>query len=128
MWGAAVLLGILALAGWGVQARVQAPAQGPKHFLVTLEARATFLTDATPAEQQAMGKHVAFLGELTKTGKLVFGGRRTNAPYAVLVLEAASQEEAERIVGEDPGVRAGVLKPQVHEFMLVFQRGKQPAM
>ena len=131
LWrGTIILTGLLALLGWAVQARVQAPAKAPglKTFLVILEARATFLADATPAEQQMMGQHVAFLGELNKSGKMVFGGRRTNAPYAVLVLEAASQKDAERIVGEDPSVRAGVLQPQVHEFMLVFQRGKQPSM
>lgn len=120
-----VLLGLflmLAL-GWALHSRpAQAQPQKAAHFLVILEARPTFLADATPDEQKAMQGHVAHLMKLDKSGQMVFGGRRTNAPYAVLVLEAASQQEAERLVAEDPGVRAGILKPQVHAFMLVFQR------
>ena len=99
-----------------------APAK--KQFIFILKARDTFFQDATEEEKKTMFGHFQHLAALHKNGAMLMGGRYMTEPIAVLVIEAADEASARALVEPDPGVKSGILKVEVHEFMLPFLAGR----
>jgi uncharacterized protein YciI len=88
--------------------------------------RATFLEDATPAEQEVMREHFEYLKGLLEAGKLILAGPSLEPPFGIIVFEAESEDEARRLVAADPSVAAGVQTPEVHPFRASLLRGREP--
>ena len=85
----ALLVGGFSLLAWGLTfpgAGHVADGQQASHFLVFLEARPTFLEDATVGEQQIVAGHFQYLQSLLKGGHLVMAGRQTDMPFGIVVL------------------------------------------
>ncbi len=83
----------------------------PVHMLCRLIApRATFPFDISAAEQEAMGRHVAYLTALMEQGTaLAFGPVIDPAgPWGLLILRVADEAEAQRITADDPVVQANL--------------------
>ena len=121
MVGIGMLLGLLTL---GASLTL---AEEAKYFLIRLQpVRATFNDDATPEEQKVMSRHFAYLKELLKSGKLVLAGpAETGArPFGIIVVEAASIEEARQIMNGDPSVKARIMEAEVFPFGLALMRGR----
>ncbi len=119
------------------QAQAARPAAPRKHYVYYIRpARAGFFTKTTPAEEQVMGEHVAYIKSLLGQGRLVLAGPSFEptqapegtalaldmAPPGIVVFAAESDEEARRIMEADPAVKAGVFKAQVNSFKLSFSR------
>lgn len=69
---------------------------------------------ATPAQTDSLFKgHMANMGVLEKAGKLIVAGPfgKNNEGYrGIFILNAATVEEARKMVDTDPAIKAGLLK------------------
>ena len=74
----------------------------------------------TPGEQEQQNRHLAFLKSLYEAGTILVYGPTVDAPgdlRGLAVLKAVSPEEARRIMGNDPHVKAGHLVIEVVTWM-----------
>jgi uncharacterized protein len=88
--------------------------------------RATFMEDASPAEQDVMRERFEYLKGLLEQGKLILAGPSLDPPFGIIVLEAESEDEARRLVAADPSVAAGIQTPELHPFRASLLRGREP--
>ena len=73
-----------------------------------------------------MGEHYRYLLGLLEQGRLVLAGPSLDPAFGIIVLEAATEEEAWWLVRADPSVRAGVQTPELHPFRVSLLRGRGP--
>lgn len=85
--------------------------------------RPTFTQDITEDEAMIMQAHFGYLKDLLSAGVLVLGGPCTDgAAIAVAVIEAKSEAAARAIVENDPAVKQGLAKAELHPFRLSLLR------
>jgi uncharacterized protein YciI len=92
-------------------------------FLYRIQAtRPAMLTDGpTPAEREVTAAHVAYLQELAATGVVrLFGRTQTTDPstFGIVIFRAGSPAEAQRIMENDPAVRARVMRAELFPFRI----------
>lgn len=126
---AILILSMLLVEGGMTNANVQQARQGntapaKKQYLFILKARDTFFQDATEDEKKTMFGHFQHLAGMHKNGVMAMGGRYMTEPIAVLVVEAVDEATARALVEPDPAVKSGILKVEVHEFMMPFLTGR----
>jgi uncharacterized protein YciI len=103
-----------------------APAQAQpamKSWLIrVIPPRPTFDRDASPSEQALMEQHFAYWKDLNEKGVCLFGGPVLDprGVYGILVVRAASQDEARALGNADPSVKGGVNKIEVAEMSIAF--------
>ncbi len=94
-----------------------------KSWLIRLiPPRPTFDKDATPAEQVLMEQHFVYWKDLNEKGVCLFGGPVLDPKgvYGILVVKAASEDEARALGSADPSVKAGLNKIDVAEIRVAF--------
>ena len=106
-----VLAGLLALSGSAAPEPSPAPA---KLFAVVFRTGPAWDAAKPPGEQTHFKDHSANIARLKAEGRLVVGGRF--ADVGLLLLRAATREEAQSLVDRDPSVAAGVFKAEVHPW------------
>ncbi len=74
-----------------------------------------------PQEQAFFSEHSAHLRRLREQGRLVMGARY--ADKGLLVLRAASEDEARALLQDDPSLAAGVFSFELHEFRVFYGGG-----
>jgi uncharacterized protein len=74
------------------------------------------MEDSTPEEDEVMGAHFQYLKRLLEEGKLILAGPSLDPPFGIIVFEAESEEEARRLIADDPSVAAGVQTPELHPY------------
>jgi uncharacterized protein YciI len=67
-----------------------------------------------PGEQRHFKDHSANIARLKTEGRLAIGGRFGD--MGLLLVRAATREEAQSLVDRDPSVSAGVFKAEVHPW------------
>jgi uncharacterized protein len=84
--------------------------------------RTTFADDATPAEQALMQQHFAYWKDLNEKGTCIFGGPVLDpkGAYGILVVRAATADEASALGAADPSVQGGLNKIDVSEIKVAF--------
>lgn len=82
--------------------------------------RDDFVATMTPEEKGVMGAHVARCQELGAQGKVVLLGVCPDGAYGIMVFRAGSEDEAWRIFDEDPAVKAGIVTPELHPFIVAI--------
>ena len=101
-----------------------------KSWLIRLiPPRPTFDKDMTPAEQALMMQHFAYWKDLNDKGVCLFGGPvfDPKGAYGILVVKAATEDEARALGEGDPSVKGGVNKVEIAEMVVVFVPVHQPA-
>lgn len=90
--------------------------------------RPHFDQDATLAEQALMDQHFVYWKDLNAQGVCLFGGPVLDPKgvYGILVVRAATDDEARALGNGDPAVKAGVIKIEVAEMRVVFMPVHQP--
>ncbi|MDQ3927920.1 MAG: YciI family protein [Chloroflexota bacterium] len=89
--------------------------------------RAGFATEPMAEEMEAMGKHFLYLKKLVEEKKAFMAGPCLDAAFGIVIYEADSEEEARRIMENDPSVIAGVMSAEMHEFRVsLLQEGYVP--
>ena len=73
-------------------------------------------------EKARIVMHFDYLKSLLADGKLILGGMTTDDYAGYLVIEAANQAEAEKIMAADPAVSGNVYKGELHPFQIALQR------
>lgn len=87
--------------------------------------REDFMATMSDAERAAFDTHAAWLRQLLADGVLIAAGPclgRVNTGIAIF--EAASQQEAERIVASEPVTKAGHMTADLRPYRLGLLRGR----
>jgi uncharacterized protein YciI len=125
--------GLAGLLGWLLAESFSAMAQtppappavttAPAGLLFAVEVRTGPAWDAAkpPQEQAFFSEHSAHLRRLREQGRLVMGARY--ADKGLLVLRAASENEARALLQDDPSLAAGVFSFELHEFRVFYGGG-----
>lgn len=89
--------------------------------------RAGFATEPTQEEMDAMGRHFLYLMGLVDEKIALLAGPCLDTAFGIVIYEADNEEEARRIMENDPSVIAGVMSAEMHEFRVsLLQRGYVP--
>ncbi|MGH9867050.1 MAG: YciI family protein [Candidatus Polarisedimenticolia bacterium] len=98
---------------------VHAELTGELYFVVLLKAGPSWTPDMTPEIEKLQQAHLDNIRKLHDAGKLVLAG-----PFlddgdlrGMLVLTAATLEEARQVAGTDPMVKSGRLLADIHPWM-----------
>ena len=83
--------------------------------------RLAMLTEGpTEAERAAAAEHWTCSQKLLEDGVIIFGGRTlertSDGSFAVCVISAESEQEARRVMDNDPAVKAGVFRARLFPF------------
>ncbi len=76
----------------------------------------------TEAEQKLMEQHFFYWKDLFQKGVCLFGGPVLDprGVYGVLVVKAASKDEARALATADPSVKGGVNRIEIAEMRVAF--------
>ena len=90
-----------------------------KQYLYRLQlVRPALLTDGPTDEEAAViREHVAYLEKLAKDSSVLLAGR-TQAVFGIVILGAASDEQAQDIMNNDPAVKYGVMTADIFPFSI----------
>jgi uncharacterized protein YciI len=106
-----------------------AGAMGKQHYFVKLiPPRPTFPFDMSSEERALMMEHVKYTQEKFAAGKvLIFGPvMAPEGAFGVAVFEVADEAELRGIMENDPTVRAGLNKFELHPMKLGAAQASQP--
>jgi hypothetical protein len=94
------------------------------HSLVRLTpGRERLLETMTPTEREIVDDHFNYLVRLRGRGIVVHAGRTTDpARLWGIVIMRASVSEAERLMAEDPAIRAGLQVSEVFPYRVAIER------
>lgn len=91
-------------------------------------ARLEMLTEgSTPEEDEIVGRHFAYLQDLTEKGVMVLVGRTQTADestFGIAIFEAENEEAARTIMENDPAVAGGVMRATLYPYRVALMRGK----
>jgi uncharacterized protein YciI len=92
------------------------------YFIRLIPPRPTFAQDITPEETTLMKAHYAYWSDEFVKGVCLFGGPVLDPKgvYGVLVVKAASQDEATAIAAADTSVKGGLNRIEVAEIRVAF--------
>ena len=100
------------------------PAKPPmKSWLIrVIPPRPTFDKDSTPAEDALMDQHFAYWKDLNDKGICIFGGPVLDSKgvYGIIVVRAATADEANALAAGDPSVKAGLNKNVIAQMVVAF--------
>lgn len=87
----------------------------PTYFAVVLSPGPAWDYSRSRDEQIGIMEHRKYMGSLA-SDSMVMGGPFEDALGGLAVLRAGSVEEARRIIDQDPGVRTGLMKADIHRW------------
>ena len=90
--------------------------------------RPEMLTEGlTPFEKQTMSDHFERLKELMVKGVVILAGRTQNTDYSsfgIVIINAGSEEEARKIMHDDPAVKNKVVRGELFPYKIALLRAK----
>jgi uncharacterized protein YciI len=78
---------------------------------------------ATPDEDRIISEHFAYLQRLTQAGVVLLAGRTLNtdpSAFGIVILTAGSEQEARRIMHDDPAVAQRVMRAELHPYRIAL--------
>ncbi|WP_309643750.1 YciI family protein [Phenylobacterium sp.] len=127
----AILASALALMATPAFAQVASPpaAPLPTVYVIQYKTGPAWLV-GKPLRDQPMGPHGAYMRKLYADGRMLAagptvdtGGATTLVDGGVVLLRAASLEEAKAIMAADPAVTAGLFVGEVRAWRVAFSNG-----
>ncbi len=99
-----------------------APAPAKTWFVRLIPPRPTFVQDMTPAEGALMDQHFDYWKDQNVRGVCLFGGPVLDpkGPFGLLVIRAATLDEARAIASADPSVKGGLNHIEIAEMRVAF--------
>ncbi|MDP6037570.1 MAG: YciI family protein [Candidatus Latescibacteria bacterium] len=96
-----------------------------QQFLYRVQpARLEMLTEgSTPDEERIVGEHFAYLKDLTDKGIVLLAGRTLNIDadtFGIIILQAETEDEAQRIMEDDPAVVQGVMLAKLFPYRIAL--------
>lgn len=83
-----------------------------------------FNESGTQEEFSIMGEHFLYLKELLMKNILILAGPELNAKFGLAVIETDSEDEARRVMENDPSVAKGVMTAELFPFRVSLLRGR----
>ncbi|HYF95874.1 MAG TPA: YciI family protein [Symbiobacteriaceae bacterium] len=97
----------------------------PLAFLYRLlPVRPTLGFDATPEEDEIVGRHFSYLKGLLAEGRLVLAAPAADYSFGLTIFEAESEAEARAIMEGDPAVRNGIMTAELIPLKIALLRGR----
>ena len=88
--------------------------------------RLKMLTEgSTPEEDEIVGRHFAYLKDLTEKGVMILMGRTQTADestFGIAIFEAENEEAARTIMENDPAVAGGVMRATLYPYKVALMR------
>jgi len=81
-------------------------------------------TGPTVEEQAVVAEHFVYLQNLTAQGRIILVGRTLTTDentMGLAIFRAESEDEARRIMNEDPAVKKGIMTATLYPFKVVLQ-------
>ena len=89
-------------------------------------ARLRMLTEgATPEEEEIVGRHFAYLKDLTDKGVMILMGRTQNndeSTFGIAIFEAEDETAARKIMENDPAVKNDVMTATLYPYKVALMR------
>jgi uncharacterized protein YciI len=83
-----------------------------------------FNETATEEENKIISEHFLYLKNLLEKKILILAGPEINAKFGIAVLEVYSEEEAEKIMNNDPAVANKVFTAELFPFRVSLLRNQ----
>jgi uncharacterized protein len=83
-----------------------------------------FNETGTEEEFAVVSEHFLYLKELLKNNILIIAGPELNAKFGFSVIEANNEEEARKIMENDPVVKKGIMNAELYPFRVSLLRGR----
>lgn len=93
-------------------------------FLIVKRPRENFIETMTEEEAEIMSRHFLYLQEMLKEGKLIIAGPVTTGEFGLSIVETESEEEARKIMNNDPAVVSGIMTPTIYPYRVSLLRGR----
>jgi uncharacterized protein YciI len=94
-------------------------------FLYTIHpTRDGFLETTTPDEYRIVDEHFHYLERLARKGVVLLAGRTLNtdpSAFGIVIFEASSEADADRVMTEDPAVREGIFKATLFPYRIALR-------
>jgi uncharacterized protein YciI len=92
-----------------------------KQFLYRITPTRLGMVTQGPSEKEAaiMSQHFNYLKSLTDQGTVLLFGRTQNVDdttFGIAIFRASSDEEARAIMNNDPAVKNGLMRAQLHPY------------
>jgi uncharacterized protein YciI len=91
------------------------------HFAV-IYAPGPAWTESETEHNQVLERHIAYQRRRLAEGSLFLGGPFAGGPGGMAVFEAASKEEVEAILAEDPAIASGFYVVTIHPWRIASRR------
>ncbi|MGI8313463.1 YciI family protein [Halobacillus mangrovi] len=78
----------------------------------------------TEDDEKVVSEHFHHLKSWTEAGKVVMAGRTTNedvSQFGIVIFHADNAQQAERLMGEEPAVKKGIMKGELFPFRIALQ-------
>ena len=90
----------------------------------TLHPRENFPAAMTVSEEKINGEHFQYLKKLTNDGIVYLAGPVTDGSFGVVIFDAESEEDARRLMEDDPAVKSGLFGAELYPFRVSLFRGR----
>ena len=88
--------------------------------------RLAMLTEgSTPEEDEIVGRHYAYLSDMTEKGIMVLVGRTQTADentFGIAIFEAEDESAARKIMENDPAVVGDVMRATLYPYRVALMR------
>lgn len=91
----------------------------PKHYAIIYSPGEQWAEGRTIYQQDLRG-HGEYMQSLLDDGRLMHGGPFSDSSGGMAIVRAASMEEAQRMVDNDPAVQSGVFSASLRPWQMVF--------
>ena len=97
------------------------------YFFKLIPPRAMFPYDITEAEQRLMDEHARYFDQQFAAGKLLLYGPvlAKSGAFGLAVLEVETEKEARKFGDNDPTVKAGLNRFEIHSMRVTSARAKR---
>jgi len=120
---AAAGLAVLVVCLWAGAARTQQnPPAAQKQYTLVLLYPQWKSEEEVAKFMPVLREHAAHMTKLFEADKLVFGGPRVDRVYGMGILETETAEEAERLMRDDPAVKAAAFRLEFYPVQGAFVR------
>jgi uncharacterized protein YciI len=84
--------------------------------------RDNFISTITEEESEIMSIHFAYLKQMLEDGVLILAGPVTTGEMGICIFEAESEEEAVKIMNNDPSVVKGLMTAELFPYRVSLIR------
>ncbi|MBU7024579.1 MAG: hypothetical protein HXS40_10480 [Theionarchaea archaeon] len=76
----------------------------------------------SPQEEEIVEEHFTYLKRALEEGYLILAGPCLDGAFGVVIFEAASLEEAQQFMRDDPTIKKGLMTGDIHPFRISLMK------